>query len=114
MAASSILLAATSVGPAALWAGALATGIGSSTWNSVGMLAVMGEAGPERAGRASGVVMLGFLTGLGAGPPLFGLSVDVSGSYATMWGLSIAAAAAGTLVAWGWERAGRKAAAAAA
>ncbi len=112
--ASAVLLAATTVGGAALWAGAVLTGISSSTWNSVGMLAVMDEAGPAQAGRASGYVMFGFLTGLGAGPPLYGFTVDLSGSYATMWWLSMAAAGAGAAVAWLWERHGRSAAPAAA
>jgi cyanate permease len=67
------------------------------------MLAVVDDAGPVAAGRASGVVMFGFLAGLGAGPPLFGYTVDATGSYATMWWLSIAGAAAAFAVAVRWR-----------
>ena len=78
------------------------TGLSSSTWTSVGMLAVMLGAGPARSGRASGIVMFGFLTGLGVAPPLFGWTVDRTGSYASMWTMSIVAAviATGVTIAW--------------
>ncbi len=85
-----------------LWPAAIAIALGSSSWNSVGMLAVMIEAGVAATGRASGVVLFGFLTGLGVGPPVFGAIVDGTGSYNLMWLLSAAAAAAagGVIVAW--------------
>ncbi len=104
VAAAAVLGSATTLGLGALWAGVLVTGFSSSTWNSVGMLAVMDEAGPTRAGRASGRVMLGFLTGLGAGPPLFGYIVDQTGSYALMWWLSALAAGAAAALVVTWER----------
>ena len=84
-------LGAPSLGLMLLWVGVVLTGLGSSSWNSVGMLAVITDAGVRGAGRASGVVLLGFLLGLGIGPPLFGWSVDVTGEYTVMWWLSIAA-----------------------
>jgi cyanate permease len=86
-----------------LWPAAIAIALGSSSWNSVGMLAVMVEAGVAATGRASGVVLFGFLTGLGLGPPLFGAIVDSTGSYDLMWLLSAAAAAmaGGVVIAWG-------------
>lgn len=68
-----------------LWVGAIATGLTSSSWNSVGMLAVIDHAGAEMSGRASGVVMLGFLTGLGVAPTLFGWLIDRTDSYTPMW-----------------------------
>ncbi len=102
--AAGTLGAATTLGLGALWVGVVLTGVSASTWNSVGMLAVMDEAGPERAGRASGVVMFGFLAGLGLGPPAFGLAVDVTGSYAPMWSMSAAAAVAATVLTEVWRR----------
>lgn len=86
---------------ALLWVGAVLTGVGTSAWNSVGMLAVIDEAGAE-TGRASGIVLLGFLTGLGIGPPVYGALVDTTGGYGPIWVLSIAAStiALGTIVAW--------------
>ena len=86
-----------------LWPAAIAIALGSSSWNSVGMLAVMVEAGVAATGRASGVVLFGFLTGLGLGPPVFGAIIDSTGSYNLMWLLSAAAAAmaGGVVMAWG-------------
>ena len=86
-----------------LWPAAIVIALGSSSWNSVGMLAVMIEAGVAATGRASGVVLFGFLTGLGLGPPVFGAIVDSTGSYDLMWLLSAAAAVAagGVVIAWG-------------
>ncbi len=70
-----------------LWVGALGLGASATSWNSVGMLAVMVYAGRGQAGGASGVVLLGFLGGLGVGPPAFGWSVDNFGSYGPgLWG----------------------------
>jgi cyanate permease len=80
------------------------TGASTSAWNSVGMLATIDEAGPALTGRASGVVLLGFLTGLGIGPPLYGATVDATGSYTLMWVISIAAAMATTGFVWVWKR----------
>ena len=99
------VLAALAYGTAAwvaaplLWVGVVLTGLSSSSWNSVANLAVMAEAGTDRAGRASGVLMLGFLAGLGVGPPLYGWSVDLTGSYTTMWVVSAVALTGGFVVA---------------
>ncbi len=101
--AAAALYAAEAGGQGLLWVGVVLTGLSSSTWNAVGMLAVMNEAGTERAGRASGIVLFGFLTGLGVGPPLFGWTIDRTGSYATMWVMSIVAAAVATAVTLAWQ-----------
>ena len=85
-----------------LWPGAVLTGASSSAWNSVGMLAVINEAGAV-TGRASGFVLLGFLTGLGIGPPLYGATVDATGSYTMMWLISMAAATVGFGLVWVWR-----------
>ena len=101
--AAVLFFAASEVAVWLLWAAAVAIAVGSGSWNSVGMLAVMVEAGVAATGRASGIVLFGFLTGLGIGPPVFGAIVDRTGSYDYMWLLSaIAAIAAGAVViAWG-------------
>jgi cyanate permease len=67
------------------------------------MLAVINEAGAS-TGRASGFVLLGFLTGLGIGPPLFGATVDATGSYTLMWLISIAAATVTVGLVWVWRK----------
>lgn len=68
-----------------LWPAAVAAGLSSTSWNAVGMLAVMENAPPAQTGRASGIVLLGFLAGLGVGAPIFGFSVDRLGSYTPGW-----------------------------
>lgn len=89
--------------PALAWLGAALLGLSTSSWNSVGMLAVMSEAGTAATGRASGVVLLGFLGGLGIGPPIYGALVDAAGSYAPMWWTSVGASAAASLLVAIWR-----------
>ena len=50
------------------------------------------------------VVLLGFLTGLGIGPPIYGATVDATGSYTAMWLLSIGAAATTVVLVSLWQR----------
>lgn len=103
------LLASRSAGAWFLWIGALGLGASATAWNAVGMLAVMVFAGHERSGGASGVVLLGFLAGLGVGPPVFGWSVDRFGQYGPgLWGVMITFGLA-TLVAALWKRSTRTA-----
>lgn len=81
VAATGLVAAATSLA-ALLWLGAGLLGLTAGAWNAVGMLAVI-EALPTRsAGRGSGTVLFGFLTGLAAGAPVFGWSVDQTSAYA--------------------------------
>jgi MFS family permease len=100
--ASTLLLGATGWAWL-LWPGAVLTGASSSAWNSVGMLAVINDAGAG-TGRASGIVLFGFLTGLGIGPPIYGATVDATGSYTVMWLMSIGAAAITIGIVWMWRR----------
>ncbi len=86
-----------------VWVAAVLTGIGPSSWNSVGMLGLIVFAGPSAAGRASGVVLFGFLIGLGAGPPLFGWMVDVTGNYTGVWIMSLVAFVAGLVTVLLWS-----------
>jgi predicted MFS family arabinose efflux permease len=101
--AASLLLLASTRWAALLWVGAIVTGASTSSWNSIGMLAVINEAG-SATGRASGVVLLGFLAGLGIGPPIYGATVDATGSYTAMWLISIGAAALGFALVLVWRR----------
>ena len=84
-----------------LWVGVILTGLSSSSWNSVGMLAVINESGGA-TGRSSGIVLLGFLTGLGIGPPIYGAIIDAQGSYHAAWLLSVATSIVsfGVIAAW--------------
>jgi predicted MFS family arabinose efflux permease len=82
--AAAVLVAAASVSWL-VWLAAVLTGFSASAWNSVGMLAVIETVTPAQAGRASGVVLLGFLGGLGVGAPAFGYSIDRLGTYGPGW-----------------------------
>lgn len=90
-----------------LWIGSFLMGAGSSSWNSVGMLAVINSADAPDTGAASGWVLLGFLVGLGLGPPAFGLTFDSTGSYMTMWLIAAGFAAAALAAMLGWRLADR-------
>lgn len=90
-----IMLITASVGSWILWPASLIAAIGLAAWNAVAMLAVIMFAGPATSGRASGIVMLGFLGGLSVGSPLAGWVVDVTGSYQMVWLASGLAALAG-------------------
>jgi len=91
MGATAVLMSATSVGVSLLWLGVVMTGLSSSSWNSVAMLAVIHHAGDARAGRGSGIVMLGFLVGLGVAPPIMGWTVDEFGTYLWVWVMAMVA-----------------------
>jgi len=64
---------------------ALLFGSGAIAWNAVGMLAVMDYSPSDLVGKGTGLVMLGFLTGVGLGAPLMGLSVDRLTAYTPGW-----------------------------
>ena len=100
--ATAVLMLATTVGVLLLWVGVVLTGLSSSSWNSVGMLAVIHHAGDARTGRGSGIVMLGFLVGLGGAPPLMGWTVDRFGTYAWMWVMAMAALGLATALSGWW------------
>lgn len=99
-----LLLMASGHGPWWLiWIAAIMTGLGPSSWNSVGMLGLIVFAGPAKAGRASGVVLSGFLVGLGIGPPIFGWIVDTTGDYTAVWVASLVTASLGLLMMLVWS-----------
>jgi predicted MFS family arabinose efflux permease len=104
VAAAGVFYAADAVAGWLLWPACVVIALGSSSWNSVGMLALMVDAGTASTGRASGIVLLGFLTGLGVAPAVFGALIDRTGSYDIMWLLSAASAVAAFAVSWRWNR----------
>ncbi len=108
-ATSALLLALASAGIASGWIlipAALLMGTGAVAWNAIGMLAVMDYSTPALVGRGTGVIMLGFLTGVGLGPPLMGFSVDQLGTYTPGWLVLAVIFAGTTLVAAGVQRTG--------
>lgn len=85
IAALGLIIVAPDAGAVVLWPAALIFGATAVTWNSVGMLAVVTEAHPTDAGRASGRVLLGFYGGFVPSPIVFGMIVDATGSYRAAW-----------------------------
>lgn len=68
-----------------IWPVAVLTGLSASSWNTLGMLSIIQQVPKESTGRASGTLMLGFLSGVGLGAPVFGRSVDAFGDYRPGW-----------------------------
>lgn len=86
--ASAVLLAGVAADLMPSWVlvpAAVLFGAGAISWNSVGMLAVMDFSPVGLVGRGTGLVLLGFLLGLGTGAPLLGLAVDRLGTYTAGW-----------------------------
>jgi MFS family permease len=84
--AAVVPLAAAQVGGAGLfWLGAVGIGAGMLGWTPVAMLAGIRLVDPSDAGRASGLVVAGFYSGIMIGPALFGRLVDTTGEYDLGW-----------------------------
>jgi predicted MFS family arabinose efflux permease len=109
--ATVLLWSASRVHPDLVWLGAAAWGVSLLSAGAVGMVAVMAYAGDENTGRASGVVLTGFGIGLTVGPPIFGWSVDTTGSYDVGFAMVLAELAAATSIAFLWGRRARQPAA---
>lgn len=94
--------------PWLLWIGAVVCGGSVVAWNGVANLGAVSLVEPQRAGHASGQVVMGFLGGSAVGPVLFGYSVETTGSYDLGWAaiLVICAVAVGVMHA--WDRGERK------
>lgn len=100
-ATASVLLAVSpSVGAGLLWPAVVLYSIGHTAWNAVIHLAVILNVPTAMAGRASGIIMLGFLTGLTVAGPITGMIVDATDDYTVVWWASVALAlVAATLIA---------------
>ena len=93
-----ILLATMTVGSWVLWPATVLYSVGIGAWNAVAMLAIIMSVPRAIAGRASGVVMLGFLGGLTVGSPLAGAIVDRWDTYQPVWLIALALSVASALV----------------
>jgi predicted MFS family arabinose efflux permease len=98
VACSLLLVTATSVGRWVIWPSAVLFSFGFTAWNSVAMLAVIKGVGMEQAGRASGVVMFGFLGGHTVGAPAAGVAIDATGSYQPVWWAAAVLSVMGSMV----------------
>ncbi len=80
---------------ALLWLSPPLNAVGTNAWNAVAMMAVIMFVATSDAGRASGIIMLGFLGGLAVSGPIAGAVIDRSG-YRPVWiaAMTVSAAAA--------------------
>jgi predicted MFS family arabinose efflux permease len=78
-----------------LWLSPPLNAIGTNAWNAVAMMAVIMFVATSDAGRASGIIMFGFLGGLAVSGPIAGAVIDQSG-YRPVWigAMTVSAAAA--------------------
>jgi predicted MFS family arabinose efflux permease len=81
IAATAFIWAASHVESELVWLGAVLWGASILSVGALGNLAVMHYSIAEDTGRASGVMLTGFGVGLMIGAPVFGLSVDLTGTY---------------------------------
>lgn len=74
--------------------------VGIAAWNAVAMLAIIMFFSTGQAGRASGVVMLGFLGGLSISAPVAGYTVDRIGEYWPVWAVAALLTTVAAVVMW--------------
>jgi MFS transporter, ACS family, aldohexuronate transporter len=77
---------------------AFATGVGAYGWVGIFFVISAEVGGPRQAGLLSGVAFAAIVLGLLAGPPVFGLLLEASDSYAVAWAVFAALSAVVTAV----------------
>lgn len=80
-----LLLVSEGVASWMLWPAVVLAAFTVVAWNVVAMLAVIRSVRPEDSGRATGIVLLGFLGGLTISAPAVGFVVDRVDSYRPAW-----------------------------
>ncbi len=98
VACSLMLVVSTSAGSWMLWPTAVMFSFGFTAWNAVAMLAVIKGVSTAQAGRASGIIMFGFLGGHSVGSPVAGSVIDAFGSYEPVWWAAAVLSLAGAMV----------------
>lgn len=93
-----LMIAARWWGQWLLWLAAFVFGASTLGWIVVGMIGVVALIDLRDAGRASGLVLLGFYGGFVSSPVIFGWIVDRTGSYAPGWAFIAAAFTGATLI----------------
>lgn len=94
-----LLAVAPPIGAWLIWPIAVLAAFSTVAWNVVGNLAIIRGAGPALAGRATGVMLFGFLTGLSIGAPMTGAIVDATDDYWPAWLAILGAALVAAVVA---------------
>lgn len=98
-----LMIAARWWGAWLLWLAAVVFGASTLGWIVVGMIGVVATIDIRDAGRASGLVLLGFYGGFVSSPVVFGWMVDRTGTYVPGWALIAAAFAGATLITVWWR-----------
>ena len=95
-AASILVTLGATWGPIALlWFGTVLNGMTLGSWNTAANLSMIRQTG--NTGRASGVLLFGFLLGLTAGGPAVGAMIDATDGYTTAWTVSAGIAVIGAV-----------------
>lgn len=80
-----VLASTTEVTRGLIWLAPPLSAVGTNAWNAVAMLAIIMLVTQAQAGRASGIVMFGFLGGMAIAGPITGWIVDATDSYRGVW-----------------------------
>lgn len=96
------------ISPNLVWIGAVLFGGGALSWSSVGMFVIMRDVAGGAAGRAAGVMQLGFSLGYVVGPISFGRWVDSASTYGPAWTAAALTLGGAALVTTLWARRRRK------
>jgi predicted MFS family arabinose efflux permease len=104
IAATAAIAAGEYAGSWLLWLGAAGAGASLEAWNAVGNMAVVALVEMDHTGRASGIVMTGFLAGGAVSPYLFGLAVDATSEYTPAWAMVAALFAVAAALSLRWRR----------
>ena len=86
--ASALVLLASTV-PVVVWIAVVVLGTCVLSWSALFAVAVASLAGTNRPATSSGLAYTGFYLGLGVSPPVFGVIVDATGSFASGWIMTI-------------------------
>lgn len=90
-----------------VWIGAALAGSSLEAWNTVANVAVVLTVSLEDSGRATGVMMTGWIAGAVVSPFVFGAIVDSTGGYTWAWVLVAALFGVSALISWRWRRSHR-------
>jgi MFS family permease len=99
VASMALLLVAVPLGGWVLWVMAVVGALGLNAWNSVAMLAIITGVPPSLAGRASGVVVFGFMAGLSGGGFYTGVVETRTGRFDLAWWTFLVLAGCATVLA---------------
>ncbi|MEO8230370.1 MAG: MFS transporter [Chloroflexota bacterium] len=101
---ATLLWAGSAVGVGFLWVGAVAWGLSQLSFGAVMTLGVMTFAASDSAGRATGIVIVGFSVGLMIGPVIFGRLIDLTNGYDAGFGAVVGVLLTATVLSFAWRR----------